>query len=454
VSVLAFVRAPGRFRRPGALALVVSWALIALLACPSTARAGDDQPTQWQIDARAEPLQTAPPPAERPVICIVDTGVTPTPDLDIVSRTALDGGTPDDVTARPGHYGHGTTVAHMAAAKVNGWGSSGAFPHARIASVRIFDDVNQRVPWERYIRALRWCAEVRPLPIVTLLALGRPNASEEETMDVQSEITRRRDRDGMSIVAAVGNGGGGLDYPARTADAFAVAAHDGGELCSFSARGLGTDLAAPGCDLDQHGWDGAEWSLNGTSFAAPVVAGTLAAIRSYAPTVGAVESEQVLVDSAHASSVPRLDVTAALRKAGLSVIADSFVQPVEPPRPVAHALPEIAYDELRSPDSSAEPTTPFRPAVAHELPVPSRATYPWRLETPKATVRRTKISTIVRIASSTPSARVEVRVGRRVFLRRPPKIVLRGHPREIAVRLVSGRRRSAWVRPSTIGAES
>ncbi|CAA9488242.1 MAG: hypothetical protein AVDCRST_MAG85-1077, partial [uncultured Solirubrobacteraceae bacterium] len=166
---------PGRLARPGAraAALTALLALIVVLAAPAAvARASDDQPTQWQIDARAEALQTAPPPAEKPVICIVDTGVTPTPDLDIVSRTALDGGTPDDVTARPGHYGHGTTVAHMAAGKVNGWGSSGVFPHARIASVRIFDDVDQRVPWQRYVSALRWCAGVSPRPAVAVLSLG------------------------------------------------------------------------------------------------------------------------------------------------------------------------------------------------------------------------------------------------------------------------------------------
>ena len=182
------LRAPAlsaRGLRPFATAAL---AAVALATPAASAFASDEMPTEWQIAAHAEALQHAPPPPEKPVICVVDVGVTPTPDLDIVDRVALDGGTLDDVTAKPGHYGHGTTVAHMAAGKVNGWGSSGVFPHARIASVRVFPSGESSVPWQEYVKGLERCLYLRPLPLVAVLSLGGPNATPEE------QAARERDR--------------------------------------------------------------------------------------------------------------------------------------------------------------------------------------------------------------------------------------------------------------------
>lgn len=309
--------APGRLVRPGALPLLAS-AVLALAAGAAPAVADDSQPTQWQLDARAEALQRAPEPAEKPVICVVDYGVNETPDLDIVSRTAIDGGTPDDVSALPGTYGHGTTVAHMAAGKVNGWGSSGVFPHARIASVRIFPRAGERVPWAGYMRGLEACWGLRPTPVVALLSLGGPDAAESEVRELENQLQRTVNRHDMSVVVAAGNGGEVVDMPGRIPAAFTVAAADGKrDLCSFSARGPAVDIAGPGCGLLQVGWNGAPWSLDGSSFSAPIVAGALAALRAYRPDLTATAAERLLITAASVQSPPLLDVEAALLASGL-----------------------------------------------------------------------------------------------------------------------------------------
>lgn len=297
--------------RKAVLLATLARAGVAGAARPAPAHAGHP-PTQWQIDADAEALQHAPEPPVKPVICIVDFGVTPTPDLDIVDRQALDGGTLDGVTATPGNFGHGTTVAHMAAGKVNSWGASGVFPHARIASVRIFSRPGELVPWQAYVRALQECAEVQPTPVAAVLSLGGTAAAPYEAAELENKNGWVRGRYGMSVVAAAGNSGGVTDVPGRFDGAFTVTgiAHND-TLCAFSARGNGVDLAAPGCAVAQAGWDGTSWELDGTSFSAPIVAGALAAVRAYAPRLSAVAAEDVRTRSRSASPRHRTRGTAA-----------------------------------------------------------------------------------------------------------------------------------------------
>jgi hypothetical protein len=143
---------------------------------PRAGRSAGRGPPRRDPDRLAppDPRRGAPhrPATPNPVtICIVDTGVTPTPDLDITARYAYDGGTLDDVTAKPGQPGHGTTVAHFAAAAVNGWGGAGVFPHAKIASVRVFPEEGGAA-WQDYITAFDRCREIDDQTRVVVMALG------------------------------------------------------------------------------------------------------------------------------------------------------------------------------------------------------------------------------------------------------------------------------------------
>ena len=101
----------------------------------------DAQPTAWHQLARAESLLSAPEPPNPVTVCIVDSGVNMTPDLEgvVVERLAYDGGDPGDTYPQEGiDDGHGTYVATFLAGQVNGWGGAGLWPRAKIVSVRVF----------------------------------------------------------------------------------------------------------------------------------------------------------------------------------------------------------------------------------------------------------------------------------------------------------------------------
>jgi len=86
---------------------------------------------------------------------------------------------------------------------------------------------------------------------VTLLALG--HAETDTTSDgqaLQDEIDTARSRR-ISVVAAAGNDGGGVQWPARDGPGFAVGASDGnGNFCPSASRGLTLDPSALGCGDD------------------------------------------------------------------------------------------------------------------------------------------------------------------------------------------------------------
>jgi subtilase family protein len=290
-------------------------------AHPARGQLADATPTWWHEAAGLTPLLTAPSPPNPATICVIDTGVTPTPDLDITARWAYDGGTLDDVRATDESPGHGTLVAHFAAGAVNGWGGAGAFPHARISSVRVFPPEGG-ASWREYIAAISRCLKLDANTKVILISIGGQEIDPGEADELEAHIERARDRYGVSVVAAAGNRGGPVDFPGRFRAALAVAASsEEGQLCGFSARGEQVDLAAPGCGLTQSGWTGASWAVDGSSFAAPIVAGALAAVRAYVPSLTAREAEMLLLDSGSATAPPVVNASAALTRGGTSLFA-------------------------------------------------------------------------------------------------------------------------------------
>lgn len=82
-------------------------------------------------------------------LCLVDTGVNVNPDTEsvVVDRTAIDGGSGNDVSPTT----HGTLLAMMAGAPANGWGMVGTAPHSiQIVSVRILEPGQTTFPFGYY----------------------------------------------------------------------------------------------------------------------------------------------------------------------------------------------------------------------------------------------------------------------------------------------------------------
>jgi Subtilase family len=295
-------------------------------------------PTAQAVAMHAEFLTQAPTPDNPGVTCIVDTGVNSNYDTDpaVIGRQTIypGDGTDGDPVAH-----HGTYLAMNIAAPANGWGMVGIAPQTRILSIRAIDNGAHTFQSVAYTKGLDACLNAKVnggAQIETaLLALG--HTATDTTADgqaVQSKIDQLRAR-GISVVAAAGNDGAGVQWPARYPSAFAIgASNSDGNFCDSSSRGPGLDLSALGCGDDSALWDtGAAATIDGTSTSAGLVAGVISALRAYKPELTPDGAEQLLVGAAAGGNI--IDVAAAFRAAGLGAMVDAYKPPpaVTPPRP-------------------------------------------------------------------------------------------------------------------------
>jgi Subtilase family len=327
--------------------------LAAMALTVSAAPAADvPLPTAQATAMHAEFLTQAPTPATPGVTCVVDTGVNSNPDNDasVIDRQTI---YPGDGSDGDADDHHGTYLAMNIAAPANGWGMIGIAPQTRILSIRAIDNGAHTFQSPSYRAALDQCAQAklqRGMNVVTaLLALG--HASTDTTSDgqaLQDEIDTLRGR-GISVVAAAGNDGGAVQWPARYGPAFAVGASDGnGAFCGNASRGNGLDLSALGCRDDSALWDtGEPATIDGSSTSAGLVAGVLSALRAYKPELTPDQAEQLLLSSAdNAGAGKIINVAAAFRAAGLGALVDAYHPPASetPPTPGAITVGTVCPD--------------------------------------------------------------------------------------------------------------
>jgi hypothetical protein len=321
--------------------------LLALL--PAAARAETGITTQAVADNGAF-LRYAPPPAQLAGLCLVDTGVNLNPDTEgvVVERMALDGGSGDDVSSTM----HGTVLAMMAGAPANGWGMVGTAPRAiQIVSVGIVEHGHTTFPFNAYAAGITACLRVRQQRNVRVinLSLGTPESPSGGSYEALTNAIERATNYGVAVVAAAGNDdGGAVEYPAAYPRVLSVGATDtqGGGFCSFSNRGEGLRLLAPGCDLD--GADPVTGAPNynywqGTSDASDIAAATLDALDSYQPGLSPETAEKDLTEA----NKGVLDIAQTFRNAGLGAIV------------TAGEAAEPGAQSNSSPASSPQPVTPL-----------------------------------------------------------------------------------------------
>lgn len=180
--------------------------------------------------------------------------------------------------------GHGTKVAGIIAARpVAGTGFVGIAPQATIIPIRQ-NDAEGSGTAGTMAKAIDYAVEH---------GAGVINISQDTSQALQpgSDLERAVEaaiHAGTVVVAAAGNDGASgekkLTYPASFPGVLAVAASDrNNERASFSQPGDFVGVAAPGVDMVSTVPKGGQCIDNGTSFAAPYVAGVVALVRSKYP---------------------------------------------------------------------------------------------------------------------------------------------------------------------------
>ncbi len=174
-------------------------------------------------------------------------------------------------------HGHGTHVAGTIAQTTdNAVGVTGLAFGSRLMPVKVLD----KRGWGTNLdvaNGIRWAADNGAQ--VINLSLGGPQNSKV----LQDAVKHARDL-GVVVVASAGNSGGSVGYPGGSEGVIGVSASDQGDkLASFSSRGPGVDIAAPGVDvvqqtICQEGKNKCEIyaSWRGTSMASPHVAAAAA----------------------------------------------------------------------------------------------------------------------------------------------------------------------------------
>ena len=285
------------------------------------------------------------------VVAVVDTGIRPHVDLagrllpgyDMVSGVQSandgDGRDPDpsdpgnwvnagetvdgntDCAAHPSNW-HGTSVAGVIAANTdNNSYIAGIDWSAKILPVRVlgkcggsFSDIIDGVAWAAGLRVPGVPANGNPAQVINL-SLGGTGACPHSFVDAinaafANGVTR-------AIVAAAGNESddAALHAPANCPGVITVASiNSNGNLSSYSNSGSAVTLSAPGGDYSPR--SGAQAivtisntgttvpgtdtvaAIGGTSFAAPMVSGTVSLMLSVAPNLTPTQVHDILVGTA------------------------------------------------------------------------------------------------------------------------------------------------------------
>jgi subtilisin family serine protease len=177
---------------------------------------------------------------------------------------------PDDGQNGNDCKGHGTHVA----ATIGG-STYGVAKNVRLHGVRVLSCVTGQSTWADVVEGINWVINNAQTPAIINMSLG---GGADDATDV---AVNNASNAGIFVVVSAGNDN--LDAcnasPARAAQAFTVAASTSGDnRASFSNWGACVELFAPGVGVlsASNGSDTATATMDGTSMAAPHVAGVAA----------------------------------------------------------------------------------------------------------------------------------------------------------------------------------
>lgn len=336
---------------------------------------------QWNMEAIQMPQAWDVSTGDGVIVAVLDTGVAyksegmfiQAPDLggtrfvsgyNFISNT----NTPND------DNGHGTHVAGtIAQATNNGVGVAGVAYNASIMPVKVLDSLGQGT-YSGIIQGIDY-AVANGAKVINMSLSGHSGS-----LALQEAVDRAR-ANGVLVIAAAGNNGGPVEYPARYDSVIAVSAVRYDQTrSSYSNLGPQVDLAAPGGDNDidqnvdgfgdgivQQTFKSGEINtfrylfMEGTSMATPHVSGVAALLLSAKPGLTPDQVEAALKDSALDLGPAGVDQEygAGLVQAA-SALAAIGAMP-EPPTATPTSTIEPGETPSPTPEGSTPTATPVTP---------------------------------------------------------------------------------------------
>ena len=238
---------------------------------PTNPTNSSSEQTPWGISKIKAPESWSTGRGAGSIVAVVDTGI----DLDhpdLINNITLGYNAISPGTTSDDNNGHGTHVAGTIAGVDNTIGVIGVAPSARLLSVKVLG-ANGSGYISDIIEGIDW-AVANGADVINM-SLGT-------TADIQSmeDAVVRAFNAGVVVVAASGNDGSAVNYPAAYPTVLAVGATDSNNtIASWSSRGPQVDLSAPGVSVYSTYKGSVYKTLSGTSMATPHVAG-LAAVLS------------------------------------------------------------------------------------------------------------------------------------------------------------------------------
>lgn len=225
------------------------------------------------------------------VIAVLDTGVDHThPDLSANLVKGFNVLRPSELPVDD--YGHGTQVAGiLAAAGNNGQGVTGVLWNAQIMPIKVLDAAGEGDDFS-IGQGIRYA--VKNGAKIIVLSLGDRLYSKH-----MEEAVLYAENEGVLLVAATGNNGSTVNYPAAFPTVLAVGASDERNLVpAYSNFGPEVDVVAPGQGIYTTGLRGQMTYNSGTSMATPIVAGVAALVYSEHPDMQPWQVRQLIRQSA------------------------------------------------------------------------------------------------------------------------------------------------------------
>ncbi len=298
------------------------------------------------------------------VVAVVDTGVsTSHPDLAgqrwVNAAETCDNGVDDDgnsfvddcagwdfgmddadpnFDAASASYDHGTHVAGIIAAGLNGVGVVGVAPGAKVMAVKASVSPSGGLPSSAVLGAVRYAVD-NGADIINM-SFGTPVGTTRASAAVLEAAVQYAVDHGVLVVAAAGNAGADISSAYVFPAAFSLfypgvvtvgSTTNADERSSFSNYGTPVNLYAPGSYLMSTIGTGGYGYKSGTSMATPMVAGGAAVVLSLDPSLTPADVQSALIGSARTLGwgAPMLDVAAAV----------GVAPPTGPP-----AVPQVVYE--------------------------------------------------------------------------------------------------------------